>query len=63
VVTASAEEIPKPLIEQLKEGGAMVIPIGSVESVQSLTLVKKKENDVVTVNLLPVRFVPLIHSR
>jgi protein-L-isoaspartate(D-aspartate) O-methyltransferase len=63
VVTASAEEIPKPLVEQLKEGGTMVIPVGSVESVQSLTLVKKQGNDVVTVNLLPVRFVPLIHSR
>lgn len=61
LVTASAEEIPQPLVRQLKDGGIMVIPVGSVLGVQSLTVVRKKGNDVVTESVLPVRFVPLIH--
>jgi len=63
VVTASSEEIPGPLVEQLKEGGTMVIPVGSVGSVQSLTLVRKQGNEVVKADLLPVRFVPLMHPQ
>jgi len=63
LVTAAAEEIPKPLVEQLKDGGVMVIPVGPVESVQALTLVRKQGKDAVTRTLLPVRFVPLIRQR
>ena len=62
MVTAAAEEIPKPLIDQLNEGGVMVIPVGPSESVQALTLVRKQAQGVFTQTLLPVRFVPLIHS-
>ncbi len=63
LVTASADEIPQPLVGQLKDGGIMVIPVGSVVGIQSLTVVRKKGNDVVTESVLPVRFVPLIHPR
>lgn len=62
VVTASADFIPPPLIDQLKEGGKMVIPVGSPFQVQILKLVEKKDNKVITRNLLPVRFVPFIHN-
>lgn len=58
VVTAAAEFIPPPLIEQLKDGGQMVIPVGSPFYVQHLMLVKKKNNKVTTNRLMPVRFVP-----
>jgi protein-L-isoaspartate(D-aspartate) O-methyltransferase len=63
LVTAASEEIPRPLIEQLSEGGVMVIPVGPVEAVQALTLVRKQKNGIITRTILPVRFVPLIHPR
>lgn len=59
VVTAAAEHIPPPLIEQLKDGGRMVIPVGSPFLVQTLMLVEKKDGKVTTSRLIPVRFVPL----
>jgi len=59
IVTAAAEYIPPPLIKQLKEGGRMVIPVGSPLMVQTLMLVEKQGSKVYTRNILPVRFVPL----
>ena len=58
VVTAAAEFIPPPLLEQLKEGGKMIIPVGSPFMVQSLILVNKKKDKITTTNLMAVRFVP-----
>jgi len=58
VVTAAPEEIPTPLIEQLKEGGKLVIPVGSKYSVQSLQLLTIKDGKTRIQNLFPVRFVP-----
>ena len=64
VVTAAAEHIPPPLVRQLKEGGVMVIPVGSPFLVQSLLLVEKGEGgDIHTRNLMPVRFVPLTRGQ
>ena len=58
IVTAAAEYIPPPLIEQLKDSGKMIIPVGTPFRTQSLVLVEKKKGEVFTSNLLPVRFVP-----
>ncbi len=58
VVTAAAEHIPSPLVEQLKDGGKMIIPIGSPFRVQQLMLVEKQGDDYSTRTLMPVRFVP-----
>jgi protein-L-isoaspartate(D-aspartate) O-methyltransferase len=58
VVTAAAEFIPPPLIQQLKEGGKMVIPVGSPFFVQTLMLVEKKNGKTTTESLFPVSFVP-----
>ena len=58
VVTAAAEHIPPPLVEQLKEGGKMIIPVGSPFQVQQLMLVEKKDGGISTRSLMPVRFVP-----
>lgn len=58
VVTAACEYVPPPLIEQLKDGGKMVIPIGSPFLVQTLMLVEKIGSKIKTTNLMPVRFVP-----
>ena len=61
LVTAAAGHIPPALIEQLKPGGRLVIPVGSVYGVQDLILVEKgSDGDVRTRHLLPVRFVPLL---
>lgn len=58
VVTAAAEHIPPPLIEQLKEEGKMIIPVGSPFMVQQLMLVEKSGGKIRTSALIPVRFVP-----
>lgn len=58
VVTAAAEFIPPPLIEQLKEGGRLIIPVGSPFFLQHLVLVEKSKGKVTTQKLMPVRFVP-----
>ena len=60
IVTAAAGHVPPPLVEQLKNGGRMVIPVGSRFFVQQLVLVIKDEQGKLTTRqLLPVRFVPL----
>lgn len=60
IVTAAAPEIPPPLIEQLKPGGRLVIPVGQPYMHQDLLLVEKSSSgEVSTRNMLPVAFVPL----
>lgn len=59
IVTAAAPEIPKPLLEQLKDGGRMVIPIGERYS-QALMKVVKTPQGAVTEMSIPCIFVPLI---
>lgn len=61
IVTAVASHVPPPLIQQLKRGGRMLIPLGSNFMPQHLVLVEKDMQDRVrTRELLPVRFVPLV---
>jgi len=61
VVTAAAGFVPPALVRQLRPGGRMVIPVGSVHGVQTLILVEKDAHgEVRTRNLLPVRFVPML---
>ena len=60
IVTAAASHIPPPLIQQLKPGGVMVIPVGSRFLTQQLVLLSKDEKgQVTTKQVLPVAFVPL----
>lgn len=59
IVTAAPEEIPPRLVEQLKEGGRMIIPVGPTSETQELRLITKRKNGKIrTRNLMPVRFVP-----
>jgi protein-L-isoaspartate(D-aspartate) O-methyltransferase len=60
IVTAAPERIPEKLIEQLKDGGKMIIPVGPVHSQQSLKLITKKDNGIIEKDLLPVIFVPMV---
>jgi len=64
IVTAAATHIPGPLIEQLKSGGRMVIPIGRPYSHQELMLVRKNEDGELDIrNILGVSFVPFQGER
>jgi protein-L-isoaspartate(D-aspartate) O-methyltransferase len=57
IITAAPPKIPEPLFNQLKEGGEMVVPVGTW--FQELILVQKKNGKMVKKRLLPVRFVPM----
>jgi len=64
VVTAAAPRVPQALVDQLKPGGRMVIPVGERWEVQQLLLVvRKPDGTVEQKNVLPVRFVPLVPGR
>ena len=58
VVTAAAKQVPQPLIDQLKDGGRMIIPVGGQFMTQQLVLLEKKDGRVKRENLMYVRFVP-----
>ncbi len=59
IVTCSPEHVPKPLVEQLRDGGRMIIPVGDSRIGQELYLLEKRGNQVVKRAVLPVRFVPM----
>jgi protein-L-isoaspartate(D-aspartate) O-methyltransferase len=60
IVTAAASHVPPPLLQQLKPGGKMIIPVGNQFSTQQLVLITRGEDDeFITRQVLPVRFVPL----
>ncbi len=63
IVTAAPEEIPPPLIEQLKDGGRMVIPTGAAGGIQELILIEKNNGRISQRTLLPVRFVPFLRDQ
>ena len=64
LVTAAAGSIPPPLLDQLRPGGRMVIPVGSGFALQHLVLVEKAlDGTVRTRQTLPVAFVPLVRGR
>jgi len=59
LVTAAAPDTPKPLIEQLKNGGILVIPVGGIHFYQTLVRVRKRDGKITEENLGGVAFVPL----
>jgi protein-L-isoaspartate(D-aspartate) O-methyltransferase len=63
VVTAAADEIPKPLIDQLAENGRLVIPVGEPGAIQELILLVKKNGKIEKSALTSVRFVPFRRSK
>lgn len=59
IVTAASSHIPPPLVEQLKPGGVLMIPVGPAFQVQQLSMVRKgMDGEITTRQVLPVRFVP-----
>jgi protein-L-isoaspartate(D-aspartate) O-methyltransferase len=59
ITTAAAPDVPVPLIDQLKDGGRLVAPIGPKWQ-QELVRLRWRDNEIVTEKLAPVAFVPLI---
>ena len=59
IITASVNHVPPSLFEQLKEGGKIILPLGSTLTYQSLTLVEKINGSPKSTYLLDVRFVPM----
>ncbi|MCX7893413.1 MAG: protein-L-isoaspartate(D-aspartate) O-methyltransferase [Burkholderiales bacterium] len=64
VVTAAPDHVPPALVEQLKPGGRLVIPVGPQSAVQELMVIEKlPDGRTVETRKLPVRFVPLVRER
>ncbi|MGD9130508.1 MAG: protein-L-isoaspartate(D-aspartate) O-methyltransferase [Candidatus Bathyarchaeota archaeon] len=60
LVAAAGPEVPKPLVEQLKNGGTLLVPVGRAQFYQNLVRVRKNGGKTVEENLGGVAFVPLI---
>jgi protein-L-isoaspartate(D-aspartate) O-methyltransferase len=59
IITAAANHIPPPLIEQLKERGRLIVPLGSTVYFQTLTLATKRKGELDVEQICPVAFVPM----
>ena len=62
IVTCAPDKVPQPLVDQLKDGGRMVIPVGE-RFAQQLYLFEKKNGQLKESATLPVRFVPMLRSK
>lgn len=62
VVTAAPKEIPTTLIDQITEGGRLIIPVGRTSEIQNLLLIRKTKEGIVEESLEAVSFVPLIQG-
>ncbi len=60
IITAAANHIPPPLIKQLKEGGRLIVPLGSTVYFQTLTLATKRRGQLDVEQISPVAFVPMV---
>jgi len=60
MITAAANHIPPPLIRQLREGGRLILPLGSTVYYQTLTLAVKRKGELDIEQLVPVAFVPMV---
>jgi len=59
IITAAANHIPPPLVRQLKEGGRLIVPLGSTVYFQTLTLATKRNGELDVEQVCPVAFVPM----
>ena len=62
IVTAAPDKIPQPLIDQLKAGGRLVVPIGTRQQ-ELKVFTKNKDGTIQSKNIIPVRFVPMVHPK
>lgn len=62
IVTAAAPEIPEKLVDQLKIGGILILPLGNDSGVQQLVTLIREEGGIERKTLMDVRFVPLVEG-
>ena len=62
IVTCAPEEVPQKLVEQLKEGGRMILPVGRAYQ-QRLVILRKIKGKVKKENDVSVTFVPMVHEK
>ena len=60
IVTAAASSVPESLVDQLAQGGVMVLPVGPPDARQQLLKLTKQDNQLAREDLIAVRFVPLL---
>jgi protein-L-isoaspartate(D-aspartate) O-methyltransferase len=60
IITCAVNHVPPYLLQQLKDGGKLILPLGSIHYYQTLTLIEKKGDEYVTIHIASVRFVPMI---
>jgi protein-L-isoaspartate(D-aspartate) O-methyltransferase len=60
IVTCAPENVPERLVEQLRDGGRMIVPVGA--GIQRLVILRKHGDKVQREDDLPVRFVPMVHG-
>jgi len=63
IVTAAAETIPQALLDQLADGGIMILPLGSHDGSQHIIKLTKSVTGIRRENLIPVRFVPMLPGK
>ncbi|MCU0289392.1 MAG: protein-L-isoaspartate(D-aspartate) O-methyltransferase [Acidobacteria bacterium] len=61
IVTCAPENVPEKLVEQLKEGGRMIVPVGTGN--QRLVIFRKEKSKITRINDIEVRFVPMVHEK
>ena len=60
IITCAVNHVPPHLLQQLKDGGKLILPLGSIHYYQTLTLIEKKGDEYITIHIASVRFVPMI---
>ena len=63
IVTAAAEVVPQALLDQLADGGIMILPLGSHQGSQHIVKLTKSQTEVRREELIPVRFVPMLSGQ
>ena len=62
IVTCAPDRVPQPLVDQLREGGRLVIPVGDYGDTQQLYVLEKINGKIQERSIAPVRFVPMVHE-
>lgn len=62
IVTCAPDDVPPKLVEQLREGGRLVIPVGDMAGGQELLVLEKIDGNTRKKSVTPVRFVPMVHG-
>jgi protein-L-isoaspartate(D-aspartate) O-methyltransferase len=60
IITAAVNHVPPSLIKQLKDGGRLVLPLGSVTYYQTITLIEKRGDDLIVNYIIKANFVPMV---